>query len=125
VRSQIAEALINKFKACTFEAYSAGTKPTKINPYAVKVMAEIGVDISRNQAKHTNVFQGKNFDYVVTVCDHAKEICPFFPGARKYLHQAFTDPSTFAGDDEEMLSGFRPISNEIKSWIESTFNWEN
>lgn len=123
-RSQIAEALTNKFKAATYEAYSAGTEPTMVNPYTVKVMAEIGIDVSGNQAKHVNVYKGRNFDYVVTVCDHAKETCPFFPGAKKYLHQGFTDPSTFTGDEEERLSGFRKLRDEIKNWVESTFDQE-
>lgn len=124
-RSQIAVALINKFKTKKYVAYSAGTKPTMVNPYTIRVMAEIGIDISGHRTNHVNAFQGKNFDYVVSVCDQAKETCPFFPGARKYLHQAFTDPSTFTGDDEEMLSGFRRVRDEIKSWIESTFNQED
>lgn len=124
-RSQIAEALINRLKADKFEAYSAGTEPTRVNPYSIAVMAEVGIDISGNRAKHVNVYKGKNFDYVVTVCDHAKETCPFFPGAKEYLHQGFTDPSTFTGTDEEKLSGFRRARDEIKSWLESTFDLED
>jgi len=120
-RSQMAEALINKFWAPKYEAYSAGTEPTVVNPYAIRAMAEIGIDISNNQAKHVNVYKGKTFDYVVTVCDHAKETCPFFPGARNYLHQGFKDPSKFTGTDEERLPGFRRVRDNIKSWIESTF----
>ena len=124
-RSQIAEALINKYMADRYKAFSAGTEPTRVNPYTITVMAEIGVDISRNQAKHINVFQGKSFDYVVTVCDHAKETCPFFPGAQKYFHQGFADPSTFTGDDEETLSGFRRVRDDIRSWIEANFDQED
>ena len=124
-RSQIAEALVNELVADRYKAFSAGTEPTRVNPYAITAMAEIGIDISANQAKIVNVFRGKNFDYVVTVCDHAKEACPFFPGAKQYLHQGFTDPSTFTGSDEEKLSGFRRVRDEIKSWIESTFGQED
>jgi arsenate reductase len=124
-RSQIAEALINRFNTEKYHAHSAGTEPTTVNPYTIKVMAELGIDISGNQTKHVNVYKGRNFDYVVTVCDHAKETCPFFPGAKKYLHQGFTDPSTFTGTEEEKLSGFRRVRDEIKSWIESTFNQED
>ena len=124
-RSQIAEALINKLWAQEYDAYSAGTEPTTVNPYAIKVMAEIDIDISNNQAKHVNSFKGQKFDYVVTVCDHAKETCPFFPGAKKYLHQGFPDPSTSTGTDEEMLSKFRQLRDEIKSWIKTAFAQEN
>jgi len=124
-RSQMAAALINKFWAEEYEAYSAGTEPTAVNPHAIKAMAEIGIDISNNQAKHVNTYKGQSFDYVVTVCDHAKETCPFFPGAKKYLHQGFVDPSTFTGTEEEQLSKFRRVRGEIKSWIESTFMQED
>jgi arsenate reductase len=124
-RSQMAAALINKFWAEEYEAYSAGTEPTAVNPHAIKAMAEIGIDISNNQAKHVNTYKGQSFDYVVTVCDHAKETCPFFPGAKKYLHQGFVDPSTFTGTEEEQLSKFRRVREEIKSWIESTFMQED
>lgn len=124
-RSQIAEALVNELVVDRYKAFSAGSEPTRVNPYAITAMAEIGIDISANQAKIVNVFRGKNFDYVVTVCDHAKEACPFFPGAKQYLHQGFTDPSTFTGSDEEKLSGFRRVRDEIKSWIESTFGQED
>ena len=121
----MAEAMINKFRKDQYKAYSAGTEPTAVNPYAIKVMAEIDIDISNNQAKYVNSFKGKKFDYVVTVCAHAKETCPFFPGAKKYLHQGFPDPSTFTGTDEEMLSKFRQLRDKIKSWIESTFVQES
>ena len=121
----MAAALINKFWAEEYEAYSAGTEPTAVNPHAIKAMAEIGIDISNNQAKHVNTYKGQSFDYVVTVCDHAKETCPFFPGAKKYLHQGFVDPSTFTGTEEEQLSKFRRVREEIKSWIESTFMQED
>jgi arsenate reductase len=124
-RSQIAEALINKLLAHEYEAYSAGTDPTTVNPYAIIVMAEIDIDISNNQTKHVNSFKEQKFDYAVTVCDHAKETCPFFPGAKKYLHQGFPDPSTFTGTDEETLSKFRQLRDEIISWIKVTFAREN
>jgi arsenate reductase len=124
-RSQMAEAFINSFHSAQYAAYSAGTEPTEVNPLAIKVMAEIGVAISNKKAKHVNLYKGQVFDYVVTVCDHAKETCPFFPGAKKYLHQGFEDPSTFTGTDEEKLSGFRRLRDEIRSWIESAFDNED
>lgn len=124
-RSQIAEALVNTTKAETYLAFSAGTEPTNVNPYAIKSLAEIGIDISSNEAKHVNVYRGYTFDYVVTVCDYAKETCPFFPGAKKYLHRGFEDPSTFTGTDDEKLLHFRRLRDDIRSWVESTFNREN
>ncbi len=123
-RSQIAEALINMGGFNEYIAYSAGTEPTTVNPYAIKVMKEIGIDISKSKAKHIAEYRGRIFDYVVTVCDHAKETCPFFPGAKKYLHQAFADPSVFAGSEEEIVSKFRNLRDEIKTWIASIFSKE-
>jgi arsenate reductase len=120
-RSQMAEGLLRALRGNRYEAYSAGTEPTAVSPYAVKVMAEIGIDISRHRSKSVDAFTSGSFDYVVTVCDNAKEACPFFPGGRKMLHESFEDPSTFAGGEEEITAGFRHIRNEIKGWIEETF----
>ncbi len=121
----MAEALINKSTADKYVAYSAGTEPTVVNPFAIKVMAEIGIDISHNHTKHVNTYRGQTFDYVVTVCDHAKETCPFFPGANKYLHHGFDDPKAFIGTDEERLAFFRRLRDQIKEWIETTLLQEN
>lgn len=123
-RSQIAEALINRYHTKAYIAYSAGTEPTLVNPYAARAMAEIGIDISKNKAKNVSEYRGRTFDYVVTVCDYAKETCPFFPGAKRYLHQAFSDPSTFVGTEEQIQSQFRRVREEIRSWIASTFGKE-
>lgn len=120
-RSQIAEGLMNHFLKESYEAYSAGTKPTKVSPYAIKVMAEIGIDISNHRSKSVLEFKGEKFDYVVTVCDSAKENCPFFPGAKEYLHKSFEDPSSFEGTEEEKLSKFRSVRDEIKNFIFETF----
>ena len=92
-RSQIGEGLLRALYGDRYEAYSAGTNPTRVNPYAIRVMKEIGIDISSQSSKSVDEFLYKKFDYVVTVCNHAKEECPMFPGARKYLHQDFEDPS--------------------------------
>jgi len=124
-RSQIAEALANTLLSDKYQAFSAGTEPITVNPYAIKSLAEIGIDISMNKAKHVNTYKGKIFDYVVTVCDHARETCPFFPGAKKYLHQRFEDPSSFIGTDKERLSRFRHLRDDIESWITSTFATED
>jgi len=122
-RSQMAEAIVNALNGARYKAYSAGTEPTSINPYVIKAMSEIGINISKQKAKSINEFQGKRFEYVVTVCDKAKEACPFFPG-EKGLHKNFTDPSEFEGTDEEILQQVRQVRDEIKEWIEETFAHE-
>ena len=122
-RSQMAEGFLNALYGDRYEGYSAGIEPAKINPYAVKVMAEIGIDISTHRSKSIEEFRGENFDYVVTVCDHAKEACPFFPG-EKVLHKGFKDPSEFKGTEDEMLEKVRGVRDEIKDWIEKTFSKE-
>jgi arsenate reductase len=121
-RSQMAEGLLNAFLSDRFEACSAGTQPSKINPHAVKAMAEIGIDISSHRSKSLEEFQGKKIDYVVTVCDQAKGACPFFPGAGTYLHQSFDDPSKFQGTNDEILARVREVRDEIRAWIEETFS---
>ena len=119
-RSQIAEGLLNTIFSDSYEAYSAGVEPTIVSPYAVEVMKELGIDISDHRSKSIEEFRGKTFDYVVTVCDNAKEICPFFPG-KKVLHQSFSDPGDVDGSIEEILDNFRKIRDDIKKWVEKTF----
>lgn len=121
VRSQMAEGIIKVLYSDRYDAYSAGTTPTDVNPHAVKVMAEIGIDISTHIAKSVEEFRGKEFDYVITVCDRAKESCPFFPGAKKYIHKAFDDPVDFTGAEDEILASFRNLRDKVKEWIEETF----
>ena len=123
-RSQMAEGLLNALYGDRYKAYSAGIEPTKVNPYAVEVMAEIGIDLSRQRSKSIEEFREKNFDYVITLCDHAKEACPFFPG-EKILHKSFEDPSKFKGTEEEILEETRRIRDEIKYWLEITFGKES
>jgi len=120
-RSQMAEGILQTLYGDRYEAYSAGTQPTKVNPYAIKVMSEIGIDISNHRSKSAEEFRGKEFDYVVTVCDNAKEACPFFPGGKTYLHKGFKDPSEFKGNENEIVAEFRRVRDEIKRWIEETF----
>ena len=119
-RSQMAEALVNALHGDRYKAYSAGTEPTSINPYVIKVMSEIGIDTSKQKSKSIKEFQEKRFDYVVTVCDHAKETCPFFPG-KKVLHKSFADPSKFQGNEEQTLKQVKQVRDEIREWIEKTF----
>ena len=121
-RSQMAEGIVNTLLSNKLIAYSAGTEPKEVNPYAIKVMKEIGIDISHHRSKSVYEFKEEKFDIVVTVCDHAKETCPFFPGARKYIHKGFEDPSSVEGEEKEKLAKFRKIRDEIKDWIINTFN---
>lgn len=120
-RSQMAEGLLRAFYGDRYEAYSAGTQPSMVNPYAIRVMAEIGIDISTHQSKNVDVFHGIRFDYIVTVCNHAKESCPIFAGGRKYLHSNFEDPSQFEGNEEQKLAIFRQVRDAIRDWVEKTF----
>ncbi len=122
-RSQIAEALLNNLFSKNFIAYSAGVKPAEeINPYVVKALAEIGIDISRNRPKSLEEFYGWEFDYVVTVCQEGKEVCPFFPGGKNYIHKSFPDPSSLTGSEDEIMSQVRAIRDEIKDWLINTFS---
>ncbi len=117
----MAEAIVNYFLKDSYEAFSAGTKPTKVNPLAIEVMKEIGIDISNHRSKSVLEFKGEKFDYVVTVCDSAKENCPFFPGAKEYIHKSFEDPSSFEGSYEEKLNKFREVRDKIKEFILDKF----
>jgi len=119
-RSQMAEVFLNAFYGGGYESYSAGVNPTKVNPYVIKAMSEIEINISGNRSKSIEEFREKNFNYVVTVCDDAREACPFFPG-EKIIHQAFEDPSQFKGSEEEILKQVRKVRNEIKDWVKKTF----
>jgi len=119
-RSQMAEAFLNKLCGDRYEAESAGVTPTGINPYVAKAMAEVGIDLSTYRSKSIMEFQGKNFNYLVTVCDAARENCPFFPGEIE-VDKSFPDPSAFTGTEEEILRKVRVVRDDIKNWIESTF----
>ncbi len=116
-RSQMAEGLANHYFGEWVEAYSAGTEATFVKPHAIKVMEEIGIDMSTHFSKTVYHFENETFDYIITVCDHAKETCPFFPGGKNYLHQSFPDPSDINGDDEAKTEAFRKSRDEIKKWL--------
>ena len=120
-RSQIAEGLLKSLYGEYYEVYSAGSYPTTVNPFAIKVLAEIGVDISENKSKSTKEFDGLEFDYVVTVCGGDSQACPFFSGGKTYLHESFEDPAEVDGTDHEKTDAFRKTRDEIKGWIEKTF----
>jgi len=117
-RSQMAEGWAKALKGSSIEAYSAGVDPKALHPLAVKVMAEAGVDISRQQSKHVRVLKDIPFDYVVTVCNNARESCPLFPGKTKIVHRDFEDPAAAKGSEEEVLAVFRRVRDQIRAFIE-------
>jgi arsenate reductase len=120
-RSQMAEGWAKKLKPDTLDAYSAGVEPHGMNARAVKVMAEVGVDLSGHYSKHLDELKDVPFDYVVTVCDHANETCPMFPGKGKRLHVGFDDPPQLARaakSEEEALGHYRRVRDEIREFIE-------
>ena len=117
----MAEGLLARDGADRFEVESAGTKPGRVRSEAIAVMKELGIDISNHRSKHVDEFQGQQFDYVLTVCDNARESCPIFPGNAKRLHQAFDDPAAYEGSEEERLAVFRRVRNEIRDYLEQTF----
>jgi arsenate reductase len=120
-RSQMAEAFLNRRYSGRFRAFSAGIKPTIINPAVVEAMAEVGIDISGQWAKDVTEFQGQKFDYVITLCDQAQEACPFFPGGNRRLHRGFDDPSRCQGQREEVLACIRRIRDAIQAWLAESF----
>jgi arsenate reductase len=120
-RSQMAEGWARALKGDTVEAYSAGIETHGLNPYAVKVMAEAGVDLSGHWSKNVDALADVPFDYVVTVCGHAKENCPFFPGAAKVVHVGFDDPPALARNvegEEAKLDCYRRVRDEIRAFVE-------
>ncbi len=117
-RSQMAEGFLCHLAGDRFEAASAGAQATRVNPDAIRVMQEIGIDISRQRSKDVSEFLGRRFAYVVRVCDRAKETCPIFPGAFKYLDWGLDDPATAEGTESERLAVFRCVRDEIKQRVQ-------
>lgn len=120
-RSQMAEGFARHLKGDVIEPYSAGIVAAGVDPRAIKVMAEAGVDISRQTSKHVDDLPDIEFDYVITLCDSAREACPFFPNAKKVVHMGFADPPHLARDaktEEEALSHYRRVRDEIRAFIE-------
>ena len=137
-RSQMAEGLLRHLFGDKYEVFSAGSNPTQVNPFAIKVMAEIGTDISKQTSKSIEEFRNKEIDLVVSVCrSSAKLMCSLcsspivmgrpeiinttIPGAKHYLHHGFDDPSEVEGSDEEKLNAFRRTRDDIKQWIIDNF----
>ncbi len=119
-RSQMGQAFLRKYGEGRFEVESAGLEPGKLNPYAVRAMAEAGIDISGNPTKSVfDLFQaGRTFQVVITVCSkEAAEKCPIFPGLSEKLHWPFADPSSFKGSDEEIMEGVREVRDRIEEAV--------
>jgi arsenate reductase len=118
----MAEALLNKIYGDRYTAFSAGSDPTQIDPLVVAVMSEIGIDVSNYRSKNLDTFKDANFNIVVTVCDQARESCPWFPGGNIRKHKSFPDPSKFIGKREDIIREYRHIRDKIKIWIEEEFS---
>src|ERR1035441_3866925 len=112
-RSQMGEGLFRSEGGAGFEIYSAGTKPSFVRPEAIAVVREIGIDISGRRSKSVDEFSGQSIDYVVTVCDNARDNCPLFPAGAERIHWSFEDPAAIQGSEGERLAAFRRIRNQI------------
>ena len=120
-RSQMAEGLLKHICSNEFDIHSAGTKPSIVRPEAIKVLAENGINISNNRSKSVDEFADCKIDFVLTVCDHAKENCPYFPAQTRLIHHSFRDPAEIFGDEEAQIKAFRAVRDEIKEYLENDF----
>lgn len=120
-RSQMAEGIAKSLLGSDFEIYSAGIEPTFVNPYAIKVMAEINIDISENKSKHLDSLKDVFFEDIITVCDIYSDSCPIFHNGKNILHWNFSDPANAKGTKEEKFKIFRQIRDEIKSKIQEHY----
>lgn len=120
-RSQMAEGFLRTYGGEVYDAHSAGTKPSSVNPLAVEVMREVGIDISGQRSKNVTEYLGQHFPFVVTVCDNAAEHCPIFPGPSIRQHWPFEDPAKCTGTTQERLMVFRKVRDEIgarvRGWV--------
>jgi arsenate reductase len=116
-RSQMAEGWAETLKSDCIEAFSAGVYPVAVNSKAIEIMAESGVNISQHRPKHVNDLCGIDFDYVITLCDNAKELCPIFSGKTKLIHKPFSDPSMLIGSQEVITAAFRKVRDQIRDFI--------
>lgn len=118
-RSQMAEGLLRHDAGDRFEVESAGTKPGHVRREAIAVMKEIGIDLSGHRSKHVEEFASQSFDYVLTVCDNAKESCPIFPGHGNRIHKSFEDPAALEGSEQDRLALFRRVRDEIRAYLKT------
>lgn len=117
-RSQIAHGYLKYFAGDKANIYSAGIETHGVNPRAIQIMAEDGIDISNHTSNHVDEYTGIPFDYVITVCDNANEACPFFPGNVKRFHHNFPDPAKAVGTEEEIMTSFRQVREQIKEYTQ-------
>jgi len=113
----MAEGILRHDAGDRFEVFSAGTKPGRVRPEAIAVMRELGIDISGHRSKSVDEFTGQPFDYVLTVCDNAKESCPIFPGATVTIHRNFEDPAALLGSEDQRLALFRRVRDELRQYL--------
>jgi len=113
----MAEGFLRHDAGERFEVFSAGTKPSHVRPEAIAVMRELGIDISGHRSKSVDEFAGQQFEYVLTVCDNAKESCPIFPGKVITIHRNFEDPAVVQGSEEERFAAFRRVRDEIRDYL--------
>jgi arsenate reductase len=120
-RSQMAEGLLRMLAADRFAVFSAGSRPSVVNPLAITVMDERGIDIRSQRSKHLNEYLDQPFDYVITVCDNAAETCPLFPGLARRIHWSFPDPAAIQGSEAERLASFQHVRDaieaQLKAWL--------
>ncbi len=116
-RSQMAEGLVNHDLAGRVQAWSAGVRPSRVNPRAIKVMAELGLDISRHRSKPVAELAGEQFDLVITVCDQSQQECPIFPGDTEVMHVGFPDPARATGTEAEIMAVFRQVRDALRSQL--------
>lgn len=117
----MAEGLLRGRHGDSYEAFSAGTEPGGVNPFAIEAMRELGLDLSEHTSDHVDAFVNRTFEYVVTVCDSAREACPYIPALKQNIHMSFPDPSVATGSDEEKLQAFRNVRDAISDWIDRFF----
>ena len=119
-RSQMSEAILRHFHGDKYEAFSAGIKPYIVNPVAIEVMKNIGVDMSSHRSKSIDEYIHQEFDAVITVCDNAKEQCPHIAGSKRKLHHTFANKVPVTGTDREIYEGFERLRDEIKNWLDDS-----
>ncbi|HTH37484.1 MAG TPA: arsenate reductase ArsC [Pyrinomonadaceae bacterium] len=120
-RSQMAEGLLKQICGDRFDVNSAGTRPIGVSPEAVEVLSEVGIDISKNESKSVDSFAEREFEYVLTVCDNARENCPYFPAKTKMVHHGFEDPWFAEGGHDERLAAFRRVRDQIDAYLRDDF----
>jgi arsenate reductase (thioredoxin) len=120
-RSQMAEGLLRAKFGDRYEVFSAGTRPSRVSPRAIRVMQEVGIDISHHRSKSLDEMSGMTFDLAVTLCDRASQVCPVVTCAKKTMHHGFADPHLTPGTEDDLIEGYRRVRDDIGAWIDKTF----